>query len=146
MTEQACPDCGHSENDHGMFGCLVGADDPGHGSSCGCDHKGDTFSAAEGRPKSLGEATGPTGRGEAGGPKPTATEARKVKQHLRDLSAAVSAFLLDFDAEMAKRDVPDEVGRRAARLANALDLANDRVRYFALGVDFRTDKKGPSRV
>jgi hypothetical protein len=77
----------------------------------------------------------------------TATaETRKVKQHLRDLSAAVSSFLLDFDAEMAKRDVPDEVGRRVAKLANALDLANDRVRYFALGVDFRTDKKGASRA
>jgi len=33
-----------------------------------------------------------------------------------------------------------------AKLANDLDMANDRVRYFALGVDYRTDKKGASRV
>lgn len=36
------------------------------------------MSAAQGRPESLGEATGPTGRGEAGGQKPPATKVYTV--------------------------------------------------------------------
>jgi ABC-type Zn uptake system ZnuABC Zn-binding protein ZnuA len=44
-------------------------------------------------------------------------DARNFKQHLKELSAAVTAHL------------------------KALDMANDRVRYFALGVDYRKDRK-----
>ena len=63
-----------------------------------------------------------------------------LKKHLRALSAAVTEHLRALDAEMA---LPDgrERGERIARLANQLDYANDRVRYFALGVDYRTDRK-----
>ncbi len=72
----------------------------------------------------------------------TATE-RALKSHLRDLSAAVTKHLLAFDAEMR---TPDSVARvkRIAKLADDLEYANDRVRYFALGVDFRTDQKAPA--
>lgn len=65
---------------------------------------------------------------------------RKLKTHLRELSAAVTDHLRALDAEM-KLPSSAERGRRIARLASELDMANDRVRYFALGVDFRTDKK-----
>jgi hypothetical protein len=68
---------------------------------------------------------------------------RDLKKHLRDLSAAVTAHLADLDEEM-RRPGPADAGRgsRVAKIANALDFANDRVRYFALGVDYRTDRKG----
>lgn len=66
---------------------------------------------------------------------------RKLKQHLRDLSDAVTAHLSALDAAM-KQPESAKRGRTIAKLANDLDLANDRVRYFALGVDYRTDKKG----
>ncbi len=65
---------------------------------------------------------------------------RDLKKHLRDLSNAVTEHLAALDAEMVKPH-GDERGRRIAQLGNALDLANDRVRYFALGVDYRTDRK-----
>jgi hypothetical protein len=61
-------------------------------------------------------------------------DARNVKQHLEELSAAVSAHLKALDAEMALPSTPERDKRIAA-------LANDRVRYFALGVDYRKDKK-----
>jgi hypothetical protein len=67
-------------------------------------------------------------------------DARNVKQHLKELSAAVTAHLKALDAEMALPSTPER-GKRIAALANALDVANDRVRYFALGVDYRKDKK-----
>lgn len=77
-------------------------------------------------------------------PQQLARDRRKFLEHLRDLSAAVTAHLEALDAEMA---LPSSVerGKRIAKLASALDLANDRVRYFALGVDYRTDKKKVSR-
>lgn len=67
-------------------------------------------------------------------------EERELKRYLRDLSAAVTAHLQALDAEMAKSESAER-GKRVAKLANELDLANDRVRYFALGVDYRTDHK-----
>lgn len=69
----------------------------------------------------------------------TAAE-RKLRKHLRELSAAVTKHLADLDAEM-KKPANVERGKRIARLSNELDVANDRVRYFALGVNYRTDKK-----
>lgn len=65
---------------------------------------------------------------------------RELKKHLRVLSAAVTAHLAALDAEMKKPE-SRERGSRIAKLANDLDFANDRVRYFALGVDYRKDKK-----
>lgn len=65
---------------------------------------------------------------------------RKLKKHLRELSTAVTTHLAVLDVEMG---IPDSIerGKRLANSANALDYANDRVRYFALGIDFRKDKK-----
>jgi hypothetical protein len=67
-------------------------------------------------------------------------EARKLRSHLNELTAAVGKHLRALDAEMKK---PSDVerGKRIAALANDLDLANDRARYFGLGVDYRRDKK-----
>lgn len=62
----------------------------------------------------------------------------KLKAHLRDLSASVTAHLATLDAEMNKPNSVER-GKRIAKAANDLDLANDRVRYFALGVDYRKD-------
>ncbi len=65
-----------------------------------------------------------------------------LRTHLQDLSQAVTAHLEALDKEMKRPGAPSDRGKNIARIANALDLANDRVRYFALGVDYRTDKKG----
>jgi hypothetical protein len=35
-----------------------------------------------------------------------------------------------------------ERGKKMGAVMGVLDFANDKVRYFALGVDWRTDKKG----
>lgn len=67
-------------------------------------------------------------------------DARKLKAHLGELSAAVTAHLEALDAEMRKPDSHAR-GQHIAKAANDLELANDRVRYFALGVDYRTDRK-----
>jgi hypothetical protein len=67
-------------------------------------------------------------------------EARKLRSHLNELTAAVGKHLRGLDAEMKKKSDVDR-GKRIASLANDLDLANDRARYFGLGVDYRKDKK-----
>ena len=64
---------------------------------------------------------------------------RELTKALRELSGAVSEALTLLDSEMRK---PSDAGRgkRVALICNALDLVNDRVRYFQLGVDYRKDK------
>jgi hypothetical protein len=41
---ELCSVCGHGPSDHGMFGCFVGADDPGHGALCECTLTREQFS------------------------------------------------------------------------------------------------------
>lgn len=67
-------------------------------------------------------------------------EARTQTAYLQGLSDAVTTFLAALDAEMAQPSSVEQ-GQRLALLANQLDPANDRVRYFALGVNVRTDDK-----
>lgn len=67
-------------------------------------------------------------------------ENRADKKSLRELSAAVTAAVKAIDAEMSLPQSPER-GSRIAKILNALDMANDKVRYFRLGVDFRTDRK-----
>lgn len=73
----------------------------------------------------------------------TKADVKKLTAHLRDLTAAVTKHLRELDDALTlDRSVPGDVGQHLARIANDLDLANDRARYFGLGVDYRTDKKG----
>lgn len=72
-------------------------------------------------------------------------EVSELKKALKALSLEVSRFLANLDHEMT---LPSnaERGRRLAKLAGELDFANDRVRFFSLGVDWRTapkKRKGP---
>lgn len=64
---------------------------------------------------------------------PEAKELRKVKKDLRTLSDVVNAFLASLDEEMQK-PYSDQRGRRIAALANGLNLQNDIVRRFTLGL------------
>jgi hypothetical protein len=73
-------------------------------------------------------------------PDTAARELRKVKKHLRALSSDVTEHLAALDAEMRSPE-SRERGSRVAMLCNRLDMENDRARYFALGVDYRKDKK-----
>ena len=69
-------------------------------------------------------------------------EARDLRQHLQLLSNAVLLHLHALDNECASdKTIPRETGSRIAKIANWLDMENDKVRYAALGVDFRTDDK-----
>ena len=68
-------------------------------------------------------------------------EARDLKRALTTLTGAVRDYLESLDETMKLPD-SNERGKRIAALANALNMANDRARYFGLKVDFRTDKKG----
>jgi hypothetical protein len=70
---------------------------------------------------------------------PTRRE-RELKKYLRDLTDAVRLHVQLLDEEML-RPADHERGKRVARLSNDLELVNDRARYFALGVDYRTDAK-----
>lgn len=73
-------------------------------------------------------------------PKALRSEVRKLRKALEELVATNLSFLTALDIEM-KQEATPERGRRIARLCNALDMATDRVRYFRLGVDYRTDDK-----
>lgn len=67
-------------------------------------------------------------------------EARELRGSLQALSDSVLLFLAALDQAM-KGPEGEERGKRIAHLCNQLDLANDRVRFSALGVDFRKDDK-----
>lgn len=67
---------------------------------------------------------------------PTTRQVRGLREHLRKLSASVSAALAHLDREMDRPSTPDR-GRRIARICNALDVANDLALHFGLGVSFR---------
>lgn len=72
---------------------------------------------------------------------PRCRNCKEVTRFLKGLSGAVTEALNALDAEM-KQPSSRERGQRVAAICNQLDGANDAVRYFALGVNFRTDKKG----
>lgn len=69
-------------------------------------------------------------------------DAKKYKKALADLTSAVRAHLKAFDKIMEGKE-SEARGRLLAYLANQLEIANDRARYFGLGIDFRTDIKRP---
>ena len=66
--------------------------------------------------------------------------ARENAKALKELSAAVTTAINAIDLAM-KGTITAETGNKIARIVNALDFANDKARYFHLGIDWRTDKK-----
>lgn len=67
-------------------------------------------------------------------------DARKLKEHLTGLTAVVRAGVAALDRYGATEQ-DHERGKALARIANALEMENDRARYFGLGVDWRKDVK-----
>lgn len=65
-------------------------------------------------------------------------EARKQRKALQDLTNTVLGHIAAMEGVMALPSSVDR-GKAIARLLNRLEMANDRVRYFALDVDFRKD-------
>jgi len=72
--------------------------------------------------------------------KTQAKQAKEYKKHLTELTNAVLIALKAIDEEMDKPS-SNERGKRIAKICNELDMANDSARFFALGVDYRKDKK-----
>lgn len=69
-------------------------------------------------------------------------EARELRKNLQTLSNAILLHLHALDNECSPdKAIPRETGKRLAKIANWLDMENDKVRYSALGVDFRNDDK-----
>lgn len=66
--------------------------------------------------------------------------ARENAKALKELSVAVTTAINTIDLAMQGPSTPER-GRQISLALNALDFANDKVRYFRLGVDWRTDKK-----
>ena len=62
------------------------------------------------------------------------------KKYLKSLTETVGQFLVALDAVMKLPSTVDR-GKEVAILANALEMENDKARYFGLGIDYRTDKK-----
>ena len=69
-----------------------------------------------------------------------ASEDRKIKKHLVELTTAVRAYIAMLDTVMQRPDSAER-GRAIAKLSNHLEMENDRARYFGLGIDYRTDKR-----
>ena len=68
---------------------------------------------------------------------------REFRKHLQDLTASVLIFLAKLDYAM-KRPQSLERDRIVARLANALEMANDQGLHFGLGRSFgaiKADKR-----
>ena len=65
-------------------------------------------------------------------------ENRKFKKHLTELASAVLAYLALLDAVMLEPQ-SNERGKKLGALAGQLEFANDKARFFGLGIDFRTD-------
>jgi hypothetical protein len=76
-------------------------------------------------------------------------ELRETRDKLKSLSNAALLYLKAMDETLAKpMETPEEVRARlkaVGKLASRLEFANDHVRFFALGVDFRNDKKEPAK-
>ena len=64
---------------------------------------------------------------------------RELFTKLAHLCASTRTALAEIDAAMAK--APEaERGKKVAAICNALEMVNDQVRYFTLGIDYRKDK------
>ena len=70
---------------------------------------------------------------------------RALRKHLTDLTTAVRNYLVSIDQAM-RRPESKERGQEIARLSNALEMANDRARFFGLDIDYRTGKKRQKAV
>ena len=71
-----------------------------------------------------------------------AREVRQLRKALQGLSDAVLVHLHYTDTMIGKdATLPNKVGGKLALLVNELELANDKVRYQNLGVDYRKDDK-----
>jgi hypothetical protein len=69
-------------------------------------------------------------------------ETQKYRKALEDHVKAVMTYLEYHDhlmRENLKGEEHRELVKKVAKLANALEMANDQARFFALGVDYRTD-------
>jgi len=69
--------------------------------------------------------------------------AREIKEYrdaLTLLTNSVMACIDEIDAVMKLPSDPSR-GAKVAAITNALEMANDHARYFALGIDHRTDRK-----
>ena len=67
-------------------------------------------------------------------------EIKNLKKHLRGLTAQVMTTVASIDRLMTMPESPTR-GKLVAEAMNALEMSNDGARYFALGVDYRTDRK-----
>ncbi len=63
---------------------------------------------------------------------------RAMRKALENLTDAVLVSLRDLDEVMHLPNTPER-GKLVALIANKLDMANDMVRYFTLGVDYQKD-------
>lgn len=75
-------------------------------------------------------------------------EQRKIRdltKHMKDLTSSVEGFLARLDVVM-RQPSSEAKGRRIAKLSNDLEMANDTVRYFGLGIDFRGDGKRKAKI
>ena len=70
------------------------------------------------------------------------TEERNLRKYLKELTSAVTGFIVALDTEMQTPE-SHERGNRIALLANKLDLANDMARHFGLGQSLK--KKGVTK-
>lgn len=68
---------------------------------------------------------------------------KATRDALEKLTHAVLVHLHDMDEVMKLPITEGERGKLVATILNRLDQANDLVRYFTLGVDYRKDKKSP---
>lgn len=69
---------------------------------------------------------------------PSLYEANKVEKGLKDLTLAVTDFLVALDAEMKVPGNPPGRGARLAMLSNRLNMANDVAMHFALNMEFNS--------
>jgi hypothetical protein len=76
---------------------------------------------------------------------PSRTNARQGRKYLRNLTASVSIFLSDLDAEMMRLSSPER-GKRIAKLTNYLDLANDIAMHYGLNMSFGSIKNRKSQL
>lgn len=66
-------------------------------------------------------------------------EAKKYRKYLVTLTDQVRAYIAQVDALM-KSSHSGQRDSSLAKLSNALEIENDKARYFGLGVDYRTGK------
>jgi len=65
---------------------------------------------------------------------------RVVERDLKLLTKSISSLVKLIDAEMGKPST-QERGERIARWLNSIELQNDQIRHFTLGIDLKTGRK-----